>query len=145
MLICLFPGIFVPRHGQAIWGGKGGGGDIEMLGMRPCVRLCMRPFVTKLVNQISCTDLHNIWPSDAYHHSLGWVLRWMTLTYLDLLFQVAMQKLVCAITSDFMHRFTQYVTQSFIPPKRWVSLKMSDLDLPLTYFSRSQCKISLAQ
>ena len=45
-----------------------------------------------------------------------------------------MQNLVSAITSDFMHRFTQYVTQSFISPKRWMSSKMSDLDLPLTYF-----------
>ena len=50
--------IFVPRHGEAI----GGGGDIEMLGVRPYVR----PSVTKLVS---------------------------------------------VITSDFIHRFTQYLTQ----------------------------------
>ena len=49
--------LIVPRHGEAI-----GGGDIEMLGVRPSVRLC----VTKLVS---------------------------------------------AITSDFMLRFTQYLTQ----------------------------------
>ena len=36
--------------------------------------------------QISCTNSHNIWPCDAYHHSLEWVQRWMTLTYLDILF-----------------------------------------------------------
>ena len=48
----------VPRHGEAI----GGGGGIEMLG----IRLSVRPSVTKLVS---------------------------------------------AITSDFMHRFTQYLTQ----------------------------------
>ena len=61
----------------------------------------------------------------------------MTLNYFDLLCQVAMQKLVSEITSDFKHRFTQYVTQSFIPPKRCMSSKMSDRDLHLTYFSRS--------
>ena len=53
--VCRFP-----RHGEAI------GGDIEMLGVRPCVRLSVRPSVTKLVS---------------------------------------------AMTSDFIHRFTQYLTQ----------------------------------
>ena len=62
--------IFVPRHGEAI------GGDIEMLGVRPSQSLLAR------LLPISCTDLHNIWPSDAYRHSLGWVRRWITLTYL---------------------------------------------------------------
>ena len=51
----------VPRHGEAI-----GGGDIDMLGIRVCVRPSFCASVTKLVS---------------------------------------------AITSDFTHRFTQYLTQ----------------------------------
>ena len=40
-------------------------------------------------------NLHTIWPSDASHHSLGWVRRCVTLTYtVDLLFWVAMQNLM---------------------------------------------------
>ena len=54
-------------------------------------------------------------------------------------------KLVSTITSDLMHRFMRCLTLWCIPPLPWMSSKRTDLDLPLTYFSRSQCKNSLVR
>ena len=38
-LAITFASVIVPHHGEAI------GGDIEMLGVRPCVSACVRPSV----------------------------------------------------------------------------------------------------
>ena len=73
-----------------------------------------------------------------------WLSHWGHRNARHLCVRPSITKLVGAITSDFINRFTQYLTQCCIPPLPWMSLKMNDLDLPLTYFSRSQCKILLA-
>ena len=52
-----------------------------------------------------------------------------------------MQNLVSTITSDFLHRFYTKFEPVMHTTIALDELKISDLDLHLTYISRSQCKI----
>ena len=114
---------------------------IDMLSVHPSVRPSVRPSVTKSTQQlqISCNDLHNIWPNEASHHVAlnKFEDEWPWPIFLGL-FYVAMKKLVSAITSDFMHRFRIWPSDTYHHNLGWVRRWAT-----LTYFSRSQCYISL--
>ena len=72
--------------------------------------------------QISCTDLHNLWTSHSYHHSLGWVPK---ISDLDL-------------PLTYFSRSQCKISLIYTQFEPWMSSNMNDCDLHLTYCSKSQ-------